>query len=117
VAIIHHGKILFKGSIDEVVGEVLDYSLVELETSPLSSQTIQQLKEIPEVTQVKLAESDKMDTTAIEITVCKHDRDIRPLIADIIVKSGAKLYTIKQGENMLEKAYIEALKETKGGKL
>jgi ABC-2 type transport system ATP-binding protein len=117
VAIIHHGKILFKGSVDEVVGEVLDYSLVELETSPLSSQTIQQLKEIPEVTQVKLAESGKMDTTAIEITVCEHDRDIRPLIADIIVKSGAKLYTIKQGENMLEKAYIEALKETKGGKL
>ncbi len=117
VAMIHHGKILFKGPIDEVVGDVLDYSLVELETSPLPSQTIQQLKEIPEITQVKLAESGKMDTTAIEITVCEHDRDIRPLIADIVVKSGAKLYTIKQGENMLEKAYLEALKETKGDKL
>ena len=34
-----------------------------------------------------------------------------------MVKSAAKLYTIKQGENMLERAYIEALKETKGGKL
>ncbi len=53
---------------------------------------------------------------SVEITVCERDHDIRPAIADIVVKSGAKLYTIKQGENMLEKAYIEALKETKGGK-
>ena len=117
VAMIHHGKILFKGSADEVVGKVLDYSLVELETSPLTPQTIQQLKEIPEITQINIADSGKKDAVAIEITVCEHDQDIRPVIADIVVKSGAKLYTIKQGENMLERAYIEALKETKGGKL
>ena len=54
--------------------------------------------------------------TTIEIVVSKQDIDIRPLISDLVVKSGAKLYTIKQGENMLERAYIEALKETDGGK-
>ena len=48
--------------------------------------------------------------------VGKHDIDIRPQISEIIVKSGAKLYTIKQGENMLERAYIEALKEKESGK-
>ncbi len=117
VAMIHHGKILFKGPVDEVVGKVLDYSLVELETSPLTPQTIQQLKEIPGITQINIADSGKKDAIAIEITVCERDHDIRPVIADIVVKSGAKLYTIKQGENMLERAYIEALKETKGGKL
>jgi ABC-2 type transport system ATP-binding protein len=116
VAMIHHGKILFQGSVEEVVGKVLDYSLVELETSPLTPQTVQQLKEIPEVTQINITDTGKSDVTAIEITVCEHDRDIRPEIADIVVKSDAKLYTIKQGENMLEKAYIEALKEAKGGK-
>ena len=116
VAMIHHGKILFKGSVDEVVGKVLDYSLVELETSPLTPQTIQQLKEISGITQINVVNSGKGDAVAIEITVVEPDRDIRPEIADIVVKSGAKLYTIKHGENMLEKAYIEALKETKGGK-
>ncbi len=114
VAMIHHGKILFKGSADEVVGKVLDYSLVELETSPLTPLTVQQLKEIPGITQINIA--DKKDKVAIEITVSEHHQDIRPEVADIVVKSGAKLYTIKQGENMLERAYIEALKQTKGGK-
>jgi len=39
-----------------------------------------------------------------------HD-DIRPAVSDLIVKSGAKLYTIKTADNMLERAYIEALKK------
>jgi ABC-2 type transport system ATP-binding protein len=116
VAMIHHGRILFQGSVEEVVEKVLDYSLVELETSPLTPQTLQQLKEISGVNQVNMADSGKRDSVAIEITICERDHDIRPEIADIVVKSGAKLYTIKQGENMLEKAYIEALKETNGGK-
>ncbi len=116
VAMIHHGKILFKGSVEEVIGKVLDYSLVELETSPLTPQTIQQLKDIPGITQINMADNNQADAISVEITVCERDHDIRPAIADVVVKSGAKLYTIKQGENMLEKAYIEALKETKGAK-
>ena len=117
VAMIHHGKILFKGPVEEVVEKVLDYSLVELETSPLTPQTMQQLKEISGISQINILDNGKRDAIAIEITVCERDHDIRPEIADIVVKSGAKLYTIKPCENMLERAYIEALKEPKGAKL
>ena len=118
VAIIHRGKILFKGSVNEVVQEVLDYSLVELETSPLEPQTIQRLSEIPGVSNVNVSNNSSTgNETAIEITLRKQDTDIRPLISDLIVKSGAKLYTIKQGENMLERAYIEALREKQGEQL
>jgi ABC-type multidrug transport system ATPase subunit len=119
VAIIHRGKILFKGPVKEVVQEVLDYSLIQLETSPLTPQTIQQLREIPGIAQVGIANSSSNNgnTVIVEITVHKQDIDIRPLISDLVVKSGAKLYTIKPGENMLERAYMEALRETKGGKL
>ena len=49
VAMIHRGKILFKGPAEEIEQKVLNYSIVQLETSPLTSQTIQQLKEIPEI--------------------------------------------------------------------
>jgi ABC-2 type transport system ATP-binding protein len=119
VAIIHRGKILFKGPVKEVVQEVLDYSLIKLETSPLTPQTIQQLREIPGIAQVGIANSSSNNgnTVIVEITVHKQDIDIRPLISDLVVKSGAKLYTIKPGENMLERAYMEALRETTGGKL
>ena len=114
VAIIHRGKILFKGSVDEVVQKVLNYSIVQLETSILTPQTIEQIKEIPGIQiEIKNQNANSMTT---EITVTERDFDVRPLISDLVVKSGAKLYTIKQGENMLEKAYIEALKEKKGGK-
>jgi hypothetical protein len=64
-----------------------------------------------------MVDNGKKETITVEITVSEHCSDIRPEVADIVVKSGAKLYTIKQGENMLERAYIEALKETKGGQL
>ena len=52
-----------------------------------------------------------------EITINNKDVDVRPMVSDLVVKSGAKLYTIKQSENMLERAYIEALREVKGGRL
>src|SRR6266446_7073856 len=38
-----------------------------------------------------------------------------PDISDIVVKSGAKLYSIRQAENMLERAYIEALSKSNPG--
>ncbi len=117
VAIIHRGKILFKGPVDEVVQEVLNYSLVQLETSSLTPQIIQQLQEIPGIIQINIANSNNdANSNVIEVTLSKRDLDVRSEISELIVKSGAKLYTIKQGENMLEKAYIEALREKKGGK-
>lgn len=119
VAIIHRGKILFQGPVQEVTQKVLNYSLIQLETSPLTPKTIQQLKEISGIIHVDPLNNKKSNNlqTAFEITLNEKDRDIRPLISDLVVKSGAKLYTIKQSENMLERAYIEALQYKDGGKL
>jgi ABC-2 type transport system ATP-binding protein len=116
VAIIHRGNVLFKGPVDEVVQKVLNYSIVQMETSPLASETIKQLKELPGILQINITDNSKnAESTAVEITLCEPDQDVRPLISEVVVKSGAKLYTIKTGENMLEKAYIEALKPKRGG--
>jgi len=54
VAIIHRGRILFKGPANEVEQKVLDYSLIQLETSPLTAQTIQQLKDIPGIDNISI---------------------------------------------------------------
>jgi len=117
IAMIHHGKILFKGSANEVEQKVLDYSLIQLETSPLKAQAIQQLREIPGVDNVDvLGNQNGQGMMALEIRVREKEIDLRGQVSDLIVNSGAKLYTIKHAENMLERAYLEALKETGGDK-
>jgi ABC-2 type transport system ATP-binding protein len=118
VAIVHRGHILFQGSVNEVIQKVLNYSLILLETSPLPPDTLQRLKEIPGVFEINPVDrKNSEDLSVVEITVRGQNEDIRPLISELIVNSGAKLYSIKQGENMLERAYIEALQGKEGGKL
>ncbi len=105
VSIIHSGRVLFRGSGSDVIRKVLDYSVVTLEVEGLKQETINTIKEMPNVSQVSI------NNQTIEIMIKGHD-DIRPNLSDLIVKSGAKLYTIKTADNMLERAYIQALKTT-----
>ncbi|MEJ2126832.1 MAG: ABC transporter ATP-binding protein [Candidatus Bathyarchaeota archaeon] len=114
IVIIHRGKILYQGPVKDVTQKVLNYSLIQMETSPLTTKTIKQLEKIPEI--IKIETKNSNQSTVYEITIQGNDLDIRPLISEVIVKSGAKLYTIKQGEKMLERAYIEALKDKNGEK-
>ena len=119
VAIIHRGRILFQGPVKEVTQRVLNYSLIQLETSRLSPKTIQKLREIPGIISIDpvINKSNDSQTSVVEITLNEQNFDIRPIISNLVVKSGAKLFTIKQSENMLERAYIEALQEKERGKL
>ncbi len=117
VAIIHRGNILFQGQVNEVIEKALNYTLILIETSPLTSATIQRLKRIPGVLEINPAgRNNNEGLDANEIMVRGQNEDIRPLISDLLVRSGAKLYSIKQAENMLERAYIEALRKKDGGK-
>jgi ABC-2 type transport system ATP-binding protein len=104
VLIIHSGRILFRGSSSDVIRKVLDYSVVTVEAQGLPQETINSIKEMPNVSQVTV------NNQTIEIIIKGHD-DIRPALSDLVVKSGARLYTIKIADNMLERAYIEALKK------
>ena len=104
VLIIHSGRILFRGSSSDVIRKVLDYSVVTVEAQGLPQETINSIKGMPNVSQVTI------NSQTIEIIIKGHD-DIRPALSDLIVKSGARLYTIKTANNMLERAYIEALKK------
>ena len=108
VLIIHSGRILFRGSSSDVIRRVLDYSVVTVEAEGLKQETINSIKELPNVSQVSI------NNQTVEIIIKGHD-EIRPTVSDLIVKSGAKLYTIKTADNMLERAYIEALKTGSDG--
>ena len=115
VAIIHQGRVLFRGPVDEVVREVLNYSVVYIETSPLSEQTLQGLKQLNGVSEVNRIENKNDVATGFEVIIRTQDLDVRPQISELIVNSGAKLYTIKPAEKMLERAYIKALERGGSG--
>jgi len=114
VAIIHNGRILFQGKVREVIQNALNYSVVHLDAEGLTLPTIQRIWEIPGVAQVTPKKSGSNTYDSLEILVRNQD-DVRPAISELIVKSGAKLYSIKQADNMLERAYMEALKKDGGG--
>ena len=69
----------------------------------LSAGTVEAIRKVDGVVDVKTTES------GLEIRV-KQGVEARPAIARIVTQSGAELLTIGQGERMLEKAYIEALR-------
>ncbi len=108
VAIIHGGRILYQGQVADVIRKVLDYSIIYLEAQGLTPGTIGKIREIANISKI-VPNGD-----SLEIIVQGHT-DIRPDISDIVVKSGAKLYSIRQAENMLERAYIEALAKSNPG--
>jgi ABC-2 type transport system ATP-binding protein len=119
VVIIHRGKILYQGPVKEVTKKILNYSLIQLETSLLAPKIIKKLKEIPGIIKIEqnIEASNPARKHTFEITIQEKDSDIRSLISDFVIKSGAKLYTIKPSDNMLERAYITALSEKDGDNL
>ncbi|HZW58390.1 MAG TPA: ABC transporter ATP-binding protein [Nitrososphaerales archaeon] len=108
VAIIHGGRILYQGPVDDVIRNVLDYTMITLEVRELSPQIIERIRQIPGVDEVRPNADGEIDI------LVRGNSDIRPDLSELIVRSGAKLYTIKSTENMLERAYIEALKKDNG---
>ena len=103
VAIIHSGKMLFQGDVNRVIQKVLDYSIIILEAKGITEATLDRIRNIQGVADII------PDGASFEIIVRGADEDIRPVISKLVIDSGAKLHTIKRGDNLLERAYIEAI--------
>lgn len=103
IGLIHSGKLLFKGTAKEMVAEVLGADEVRIEAKGLTAGTIEAVRKIEGVLEVEQVSEGL-------VVKVKHQAEVRPAIARIITGSGADLLTIREGDRMLEKAYIEALR-------
>ena len=103
IALIHGGKLLFRGTAKEMVGQVLGADEIRVEANGLSSEVLEDIRRIDGVLEVNQISG------GLDLRV-KHGVEARPAIARLITGSGAELLTIREGERMLEKAYIEALR-------
>jgi ABC-2 type transport system ATP-binding protein len=105
VAMIHHGRLLFRGPVDKVIRDALDYSVIVIEAEGLTKEVLEKIRTLPGVVDVKQVGS------SFEATFEGGDSaGARSSIAALIIQSGGKLFTIKRADNLLERAYIEALR-------
>jgi ABC-2 type transport system ATP-binding protein len=104
VGLIHDGRLLFRGTPREMVGEMLDSGEVRVEAKGMSASTVESIRKIEGV----LAVEEVPGGLTVRVT---RGVEARPQISKIIIQGGAELLTIREGDRMLEKAYIEALKD------
>jgi len=103
IGLIHAGVLLFKGTPREMVGQVLEAGEVRVEAEGMSPALVGSIQRIDGVLEVEEAPG------GLTIKV-RRGVEARPEIARVITQGGARLLTIREGDRMLEKAYIEALK-------
>jgi len=102
VTMIHAGKILFSGNIQDVLKNLLPTTQIIVEAEGLTDECVSKIAGIDGVL------SANKDNGRLEVTVSSKV-EVRPTIAETVVGSGGRLLTIKQQENLLEKVYIESL--------
>jgi ABC-2 type transport system ATP-binding protein len=103
VGMIHSGRLLFKGTLKDMVGHMLASDEVHVEARGLTDAIIESVRRINGVLKVERAEGGFEAKVRLGV-------EVRPAIARVITESGAQLLTLSEGTRMLEKAYIEALK-------
>ena len=106
VGLIHDGRVLFRGTPREMVGEMLDTGEVRVEANGMSTPIVESIRRLEGVLAVEV------DPGGLTIRVTR-GVEVRPEISKTIIQGGAELLTIREGDRLLEKAYIEALKDGK----
>jgi ABC-2 type transport system ATP-binding protein len=109
VVMINNGRLLFSGPVDEIIGRVLGSDYVIVEAEPMDIDLVSAITSLPGVEGLKEDQGVTGGRT-IELKI-ERGKEVRPLISETIVKHGAKLYSISYSENLLEKAYIQALRD------
>jgi ABC-2 type transport system ATP-binding protein len=105
VGLIHSGRILFSGTVREMVEQVLGADQVVVEARGLKADIVEAVRRVEGVLDLKVVPG------GLEVKV-KPGAEVRPAIARTIVDGGAELLSMRTGDRMLEKAYIEAVKSS-----
>jgi len=105
VGLIHSGKILFSGTVRDMVEQVLGADEILVEARGLEAGVIESVRKIEGVLGLKEVPG------GLQVRI-RPGAEVRPAVARTIVEAGAELLSIRTGDRMLEKAYIEAVKSS-----
>jgi len=99
VAIIEKGKLIYSGAVQGVRDQMSQGLVVWVRVSSDQTQAMELLKTRPEVTEVTNVDGE------IKVTLASHDTD-HSIIADVLVRGGAKLIELREDEVGLEEVFM-----------
>jgi ABC-2 type transport system ATP-binding protein len=105
LAVIHSGRIVFRGGIQEFVVKELSKRSITVEAEKVGEGLLHALETVKGVVRVSLT------TRGLLIEVSK-DSDPRAEISRLVVESGAKLLSIGYSRNELDEAYVNSIRGT-----
>jgi ABC-2 type transport system ATP-binding protein len=105
LAVIHSGRIVFMGGIQEFIVRELSKRSITVEVEKVGEGLLRALEAVKGVVRVSLT------TGGLLIEVSK-DSDPRAEISRLVVESGAKLLSIGYSRNELDEAYVNSIRGT-----
>jgi ABC-2 type transport system ATP-binding protein len=103
VCIIERGKLIYAGPVSGVRDQMASGRIVWVRVTTDISQAIALLKSHPDVTEVTQLDHQ------LKITLANHDID-HSVIADVLVRGGAKLTELREDELGLEEVFLRVTK-------
>ncbi|MGO9203573.1 MAG: ABC transporter ATP-binding protein [Limisphaerales bacterium] len=99
VAIIEKGKLIYSGPVQGVRGQMGQGRVVWVRVSSDTAQAIELLRTRPEIAEVGAEDGE------IKVTLSSLDTD-RSIVADVLVRGGAKLIGLREDEIGLEEVFM-----------
>ncbi len=103
VAIIERGKLIYTGPVQGVRDQMSTGLVVWVRVKSDPEQATELLRSRPEVTQVEAVDGK------LKVTLATHDTD-HSLIADVLVRGGARLVELREDELGLEEVFLRVTK-------
>ena len=105
LAVIHSGRLIFRGKIEEFISSSLDTRLVEVEASDPPESLLDAVRKIPGVSAVT--------RKPLGFTVyVEKGRDVRSEVSRAVVGSGASLLSIGYSRSELDEAYLASIRRS-----
>jgi ABC-2 type transport system ATP-binding protein len=99
VAIIEKGKLIYSGPVQGVRDQMSSGRVVWVRVTTDPNQAVELLKAHPDVVEAKPVDGE------IKVTLARHDTD-HSLVADMLVRGGAKLVELREDELGLEEVFL-----------
>jgi ABC-2 type transport system ATP-binding protein len=99
VAIIEKGKLIYSGPVQGVRDQMAQGRVIWVRVSSDQTQAVELLKTRPEISEISNVDGK------VKITLANHDID-HSIVADILVRGGAKLIELREDEIGLEEVFM-----------
>src|SRR5881296_2739041 len=99
VAIIEKGRLIYSGPVQGVRDQMSQGRVIWVRVTTDQAQALDLLKARPEISEVSTMDSE------IKVTLASHDID-HSIVADILVRGGAKLIELREDEIGLEEVFM-----------